>query len=167
MPLNKEQAAAYRYAVRLLAGREYSADQLRSRMVAHGHEEGCIEDVLAHLRDTGLQSEERFAESFLRARMKRGEAPWLAAQKAHRTGVDEAALQQALAEAEAGFDAAAVCHALLHRRDPGAVYREDERVWQRQARFLRNKGFDSATILQALNGEDGRYEGRDENSGDS
>ncbi|MDQ6966440.1 MAG: RecX family transcriptional regulator, partial [Mariprofundaceae bacterium] len=39
---------------------------------------------------------------------------------------------------------------LLARRDPQGLRHEDERVWQKQARFLRNKGFDAATIVRAL-----------------
>ena len=106
------------------------------------------------LCESGLLSEARFAESYLRSRLKKGESPWLAARKARQRGVDEAALQAALAEAESGFDALVACRELLNRRDPAGEYRRDERVWQRQARFLRNRGFDSATILRALNDGD-------------
>ena len=119
-----------------------------------GHAAGDVEEVLARLCDTGLLSEERFAESYLRSRLKKGESPWLAAQKARQRGVEESALQAALADAEAGFDALSACRELLRRRDPAGEHKRDERVWQRQARFLRNRGFDSATILRALNDRD-------------
>jgi len=150
--------AAYNYAVRLLAVREYCAFELKAKMLARGHGEDCVEAVLTHLQDAGLQSEARFAESFLRARMRKGEAPWLAAQKARQKGVDESALQQALIDARSSFDALEACRELLSKRDPQGARREDERVWQRQARFLRNKGFDSATILRALNARDGQFD---------
>ena len=75
----------------------------------------------------------------------------MAAAKARQKGVDEAALQQAVEEAEAGFDALQACRELLNSRDPQRLRRNDERVWQRHARFLRNKGYDAATILAALN----------------
>lgn len=127
-------------------------------MHLHGHEKDCIETVLTQLQEAGLQSEMRFAESFLRVRMRKGEAPWLAAQKARRKGVDESALQQALEQARSNFDALEACRELLNKRDPQGARREDERVWQRQARFLRNRGFDSATILRALNAGDGQFD---------
>ena len=119
-----------------------------------GHDAVDVDAVLARLRETGLLSEARFANSYLCSRLKRGESPWLAARKARQRGVDEAALQAALEEAEAGFDALAACRELLKRRDPAGERRSNARVWQRQARFLQNRGFDSATILRALNGGD-------------
>ena len=151
MPLNKEQLAAYTYAARLLAGREYCAAQLRTKMVLREFDSDCISTVLAELKDDGYLSEARFAESFLRSRLNRGEAPWLAALKARQKGVDESALQTALEEAEAGFDRMQACRDLLDRRDPQGLRHHEKRVWQRQARFLQNKGFDTATVLHAMN----------------
>ena len=142
--------------MRLLAGREHCAAELKAKLLTRGHEAADVEIALDQLRDAGLLSEQRFAESFLRARLNKGESPWLAARKARQRGVDEAALQGVLQEVEAGFDALAVCRELLDRRDPAGERRRDERVWQRQARFLRNRGFDSATILRALNEGDVR-----------
>jgi len=151
LPLNKEQLAAYSYAARLLARREYCAAQLRAKMALREFDADCISIVLTRLKDDGYLSEARFAESFLRSRLQRGEAPWLAALKARQKGVDESALQVALEEAEAGFDRMQACRDLLDRRDPQGLRHHDERVWQRQARFLRNKGFDAATILHVMN----------------
>jgi len=68
--------------------------------------------------------------------------------------VDEEALQQALEQTETLYDAKAACLALLRKRDPERKHRHDAKIWQRQARYLRNKGFDAATIMAALNGED-------------
>lgn len=127
-------------------------------MLAHGHEQDCIQSVLEHLQQVGLQSEARFAESFLRMRMRKGEAPWLAAQRARQKGVEESALQQALMDARSDFNAFEACLELLYKRDPEGARRRDERVWQRQARFLQNKGFDSATILRAMNAGDGQFD---------
>jgi regulatory protein len=151
LPLNKEQLAAYTYAARLLAGREYCAAQLRTKMVLRDFNADCISTVLVQLKDDGYLSEARFAESFLRFRLKKGEVPWLAALKARQKGVDEAALQAALEEAEAGFDRMQACRDLLGRRDPQGLRHHEKRVWQRHARFLQNKGFDTATILHVMN----------------
>lgn len=120
-------------------------------MVLREFDSDCISTVLVQLKDDGYLSEARFAESFLRSRLNRGEAPWLAALKARQKGVDESALQAALEEAEAGFDMMQACRDLLGRRDPQGLRHHEKRVWQRQARFLRNKGFDTATILHAMN----------------
>ena len=151
MPLNKEQLAAYSYAARLLAMREYCAAQLRAKMVLREFDEDCISTVLVRLKDDGYLSEARFAESFLRSRLNRGEVPWLAALKARQKGVDESALLTALEEAEAGFDRIDACRDVLGKRDPQGLRHHEKRVWQRHARFLQNKGFDTATILRVMN----------------
>ena len=151
MPLNKEQLAAYSYAARLLAMREYCAAQLRAKMALREFDADCISTVLTRLKDDGYLSEARFAESFLRSRLNRGEVPWLAALKARQKGVDKQALQAALEEAEAGFDKMQVCRDVLDRRDPQGLRHHEKRVWQRHARFLQNKGFDTATILHVMN----------------
>jgi len=85
--------------------------------------------------------------------MQRGEALWMAAAKARQKGVDESALQLALDELEGGFDPLEACRELLGSRDPQRLRREDQRVWQRHARFLRNRGYDAATIIRAMNEE--------------
>ncbi len=146
-----EERRAHAAVLRMLARREYCAAELRRKLLERGFADEAAEAAIGRLRADGHLSEARFAEAFLRARMQKGEAPWLAAEKARQRGVDEAALQAALAEAEAAFDAEAACAALLARRDPAGRRFDDERVWQRQARFLRNKGFDAATILRCLN----------------
>ena len=106
--------------------------------------------VIKQLQTDNYLSEQRYAEAFLRSRMNRGEAPWLAAQKARQKGAESAAIQAALAEFDEDYDDEQVCRELLEQRDPGGLRFEDERVWQRQARFLRNKGHNSATILRVL-----------------
>jgi len=148
--LDKQELAAYAVAVRVLGRREHCAAELRQKLGLREYSEEVIEPVLARLRHDGYLSEARFAEAFLRMRMKTGESPWLAAQKARQRGVEEGALQDALQVAQEEYDALHTCRKLLARRDPQELRHEDERVWQKQARFLRNKGFDAATIVRAL-----------------
>lgn len=149
--MNKDELAAYNAAVRFLAMREYCAVELRHKLAGKGFDQDCVEAVIIRLIADHYLSEERFAESFLRSRMQRGDSPWLAAEKARQKGVDGTALATALEAAQQGFDAELACRELLSRRDPQARYRDDQRQWQRQARFLRNKGFEAATILRVLN----------------
>jgi len=152
--LDKDELAAYHAAIRYLGGREHCTAELRQKLAGKGFESECIEAVLARLKDENYLSEARYAESFLRSRMRRGESPWLAAEKARMRGADASAIEAALDEAKSTFDAEDTCRELLAQRDPQASYKIDERQWQRQARFLRNKGFDAATILRVLNDSD-------------
>jgi len=148
--LDKQELAAYACAVRALGRREHCAAELRTKLRQRDYSDEVISAVIERLIEDGYLSEARFAQSFLRMRIQGGEAPWLAAQRARQRGVDEVALQDALQAAQDDFDALDVCRELLQRRDAQGLRHEDERVWQRQARFLRNKGFDAATILRVL-----------------
>ncbi|MCF7821883.1 MAG: recombination regulator RecX [Mariprofundaceae bacterium] len=131
--------------------REHCEAEVRGKLARRGFDEIAADSAIEELKNYGYLSDSRYAEAFLRYRMQRGEAPWMAAAKAARKGVDEAALQAALEEAQSSFDAAQACRELLDSRDPQRLRRHDERVWQRHARFLRNRGYDAATILAALN----------------
>ena len=148
--MDKQELAAYSCAVRALGRREHCAAELRAKLQQRDYGDEVISMVLERLKADGYLSEARFAEAFLRMRLRSGETPWLAAQKARQRGLEEGALQDALQAAQDDFDGLAVCRDLLARRDPQGLRHDDERAWQRQARFLRNKGFDAATIVRAL-----------------
>ena len=146
----KAQLAAYNYAVRLLGGREFCQLEMHQRLIARAFDEDIVEEVIRQLQQDGYLSEMRFAESFLRSRMNRGEAPWLAAQRARQKGAQAEVVDMALQDVLADYDAQSVAQELIGRRDPAGRRFEDERVWQRHARFLRNKGFATDIILQVL-----------------
>jgi len=135
----------------MLTRREHCEAEVRQKLAARDFDEIAVDTAVEELKNYGYLSDQRFAEAFLRSRMQRGEALWMAAAKARQKGVDESALQIAVEEAEAKFDALESCRELLASRDPQRLRRKDERVWQRHARFLRNRGYDAATILRALN----------------
>jgi regulatory protein len=136
--------------LRWLARREYGETEMRMKLGEKGFSYDEIEPSVQRLVQQGFLSEVRFAEAFMHARMRRGETPWLAAQKARLRGVDDQVLAAAAGKAAQEFDADAACAAWLVRRDPSGLRFSDPRRWQREARFLRQKGYDSATILRAL-----------------
>ena len=151
--MNPDVRAAYASALRMLTRREHCEAEVRHKLAARDFDEIAIDTAVEELKNYGYLSDARYAEMFLRSRMQRGEALWMAAARARQKGVDESALQAAVEEAEAGFDALDACRELLNSRDPQRLRRKDERVWQRHARFLRNRGYDAATILRVLNEE--------------
>jgi len=152
--MKNEVNAAYSAALRWLSMREYCEVELLQKLCQRGFDEIAAESAIEQLKHYGYVSEQRYAEAFLRFRLSKGEAPWFAAEKARQKGVDEEALQHALQETEENYDAKEACLALLRKRDPAQQRRHDSKVWQRQARYLRTKGFDAATIMDALNGGD-------------
>lgn len=152
--MNPDVKAAYSAALRLLTQREYCEVELRRKLQGRGIDDIAIDSALEELKGYGYLNELRFAESFLRSRLQRGEALWLAAQKASQKGVDAQALQLARESLSEEFDAWAMSRELIVLRDPQGLRHQDRRVWQRLARFLQNKGFDTDTILRTLNATD-------------
>jgi len=148
--VNKTRLAAYNYAVRLLTHREFCEFEMRQRLTGREFEDDVIRWTINQLVQDGYLSEMRFAESYLRSRLKKGEAPWLAAKRTEQKGTRSDAVQAALAELSADYDAGQAARDLMQARDPGGLRFDDERVWQRQARFLRNKGFATDIILRVL-----------------
>jgi len=149
--LQESRQAALAYALRLLGRREYCEADIRRKLMLREYEPEVIESVVTRLKEENYLSDARYAEGYLRGRLRKGEVPWLAARRARERGVDESALRNVLEDAQAGFDAEAACRDLLARRDPQRLRHQDEKQWQKQARFLRNKGFDAATILRVMN----------------
>jgi len=149
----QEVQEVYSIALRLLTMREHCEVELRGKLLQRDCDEIAMDSAIEQLKGYGYLSESRYAEAFLRYRLKKGEALWFAAEKARQKGVDEEALQVAVEDAESSYDGLQSCLSLLNKRDPQQQWRYDQRIWQRQARYLRNKGYDAAMILQALNHE--------------
>jgi regulatory protein len=123
---------------------------MRQRLAGREFEGDVIDWAIHQLVQDGYLSEMRFAESYLRSRLKRGEAPWLAAKRAEQKGARSDVVQAALTELSEDYDTEQAARDLMQARDPAGLRFEDERVWQRQARFLRNKGFNADIILRVL-----------------
>ncbi|GAA0636444.1 regulatory protein RecX [Halomonas beimenensis] len=135
-------------AIRLLARREYARAELRDRLAAKGHESAAIEACLTELAEQGLQSDARFAESFLRARIARGQGPVRIRAELSRRGIDDATARAAFDEAQEEVDWFALAAEALARRfaGPGAGPRERAR----RERFLAGRGFDFDQLRHAL-----------------
>ncbi len=152
--VKNEQQEAFKSAVRVLGIREHNEAELRTKLSNKNYDDIIIDDVIEMLKHYDYLSESRYAETFLRSRLKKGETPWFAAQKARQKGAEPVALKLALEEAEQSFDAWSACKDVLDKRDPMGSYKQDKRLWQRQMRYLQNKGYDLNTILQVMNNED-------------
>jgi len=151
--IKSEVQLAYQAALACLTRREYCEAELRAKLLQRGCDAIAIDSALERLKDYGYLSDVRYAEAFLRYRLKKGEALWLISSQARQKGVDEAAWTQALADVEEDYDAKQACLAVLRKRDPQQRWRSDIKMKQRQIRYLKNKGFDAATVMQALNDE--------------
>ncbi|WP_275289156.1 regulatory protein RecX [Halomonas elongata] len=135
-------------AIRLLARREYARGELRERLVAKGHADEDVEACLFDLEEQGLQSDARFAESFLRARVARGQGPIKLRAELERRGIDDEIVRQAFTELATEVDWFSLAAEALARRFSGPGETSRERA--RRERFLAGRGFDFEQLRHAV-----------------
>ncbi|MGR4069866.1 regulatory protein RecX [Billgrantia sp. C5P2] len=137
-------------AIRLLARREYSRAELAQRLAARAHSPEAIDASLDELAGEGLQSDARFAESFLRSRVMRGQGPLKVRAELERRGLERSLIAKTLAEAEqAGeVDWFELATEVLARRFTHSGDSPRERA--RRERFLASRGFGFEQIRHAL-----------------
>jgi regulatory protein len=137
-------------AIQLLARREYSRAELACKLQQKSFQPDEITVCLDTLAEQNLQSDERFAESFIRSRIFRGQGVIRIKGELRQRGVDQETLRTALAsveerEAVDWFELA--CDTLRRRfSTPGDTPKERAK----RERFLATRGFDFEQIRYAL-----------------
>ena len=139
MPARTAEEARH-LALGLLARREHSERELRTKLRARGFEAACVEAALEALRALGAQSDARFAEERTRALTARGYGSRHVPRDLRARGVAEDAARRCMAQAAAG-DAERAAQALERRG------RHDR---ERNRRFLAARGYPHEAIAQAL-----------------
>jgi regulatory protein len=147
-PLTPE--ALHGRALALLTRREHSLAELRQKLREAGGLATDIQSVLEGLVARGLQSDARFAETFLRSRIGRGYGPRVIAADLKARGLDAEAVSAALA---GGGHDWAVLAAEVRRKRFGNRLPAEPRERARQLRFLQYRGFTGSQAGQALSCE--------------
>lgn len=146
-PLSRE--ALHGRALAMLARREHSAGEIRDKLREMGGDTDLIDAVVVELQARKLQSDERFAESFVRSRAERGYGPRVIEMALRERGIDKETARIALEGS--GYDwrehAVDVC-----RRRFGQSPAGNPKDRARQLRFLQYRGFAGAEISAALKG---------------
>lgn len=133
--------------MRLLARREHSRSELAAKLMARGVGSEVAERVLAELSAGALQSDERFAEDYARARIERGYGPEQILAGLRERGIDEAIL---LHHVDSRDPAWIERLAETRRRRFGDVLPMDRGQRARQCRFLVRRGFPVALVRRLL-----------------
>ena len=81
--------SAKQVAVRLLARREHSAEELRQKLIKREFGLDEIATALLELKQGDWQSDERYAEAYIRVRRLKGFGPVRIASELRERGVDE------------------------------------------------------------------------------
>jgi regulatory protein len=134
-------------AVRLLARREHSTDELRRKLKRRGYGDATVNEVMMTLCDTASVSDARFAESFVRVRSERGQGPLRIRAELRERGVTDVLVDEVLTTTSEFWLERASRARAKRFGDAAPATRDD---WNRQARFLAQRGFPADLIYRAL-----------------
>ena len=155
-------------AMRWLVRREYGQRELSRRLCAKGFDPAEVDSVVQTLTEEGSQSDQRFVEEYIRARVKRGFGPDRIAAELGERGIDRDLIASRLDRDATEWEQQAVV--VLRKRFPPAEpmteppaepipdspadslanYGADARERQRRERFLRYRGFSPAQVRRAM-----------------
>lgn len=130
----------------MLARREYSRQELFTKLASRDYAEQEIDVALERLVSEGLQSDERFATEFVQSRVDRGNGPVKIRCELQQRGVAESIIDDALRLA--GIDWVVLALAVYRKKygDSPADYRDRAR----RMRFLQQRGFEADDCRRVL-----------------
>jgi regulatory protein len=146
------QAQVHEIAVRYLTRREYGIEELRRKLIQRGSESAIAEKVVSDLIDQNLVSDQRFAEMYVRTRVRHLFGPLKIRGELRGRGISAHLISEAMPEdQETWFDNATLwagkrCQGDLDYAGRAKIYRG-----------LMNRGFthEQANVaLERLNSSD-------------
>lgn len=146
----RPKRSAYDKALGLLARREHSRKELKTKLRQGGYEGEEAAAALDRLGDQHYQDDDRFAEVLLRSRIAQGYGPVRLRQELKSHGLADARIRELLDESEVDWDASAASQ--LRRRYGGAGT-ADPAERTRRAQFLLRRGFAAATVRRVTHAD--------------
>ena len=137
----------YDVAIRLLARREHSLAELERKLAARGHTPDAVATTLAKLVADGYQSDGRFAESFIRSRLGRGQGVLKIRADLRERGIDDDMAATLLDLGDDDWRQMAT-NALYKRF--GESPPQNRAEWAKRARFLTGRGFPSDVVSRVI-----------------
>ena len=136
-------------AMDLLARREHSRLELYQKLKQRQFEPDVINSELDKLLDEGLQSDERFAEAFLRSRIDKGKGPNIILSELSQRGIDELIASNVISNItdEEWNDLAYEAMNKKLRNEAELDYDKQLKLMK----FLSNRGFTRSQIEKAKN----------------
>lgn len=127
-----------RAAMNLLARREHSVGELRRKLRHRFPDDALLDEQLSRLAEQNLQSDMRFAASYIRQRIYRGYGPLRLREELRQRGVRRTDIEQFIEEHEIDWCA----HAMQVMLDKfGRLPPRDLKEAARRARFMQHRGF--------------------------
>lgn len=134
-------------ALRLLARREHSSQELTAKLLARGFEPEPVAEVVIALSAKNLVSDARFVDEFVTARLRRGSGPAKIREELRGRGVEQSLVDATLGAHRENWLATAEA---ARRKRFGAALPRDFQERARQARFLQQRGFTAEQIRQVF-----------------
>ncbi len=142
---------AYLAGLKMLARRELSEMQVRTRLARREYEQDHIEAAVARLRGEGAIDDRRTARAIARtAASIRGQGKRRARMQVDAAGIDRAIASAAVDEVFSEIDGQALLQAALAKRLRGGADLGTAREKARLFRYLVGRGFEPDRVLEAL-----------------
>jgi regulatory protein len=142
---------AYLDALKMLARRELSEQQVRQRLARKAHDPDDVDAAIARLRDERAIDDARVAEAIARTETsvrKRGKVR--VQLQIERAGIAKSTARRAVEETFGTIDSDALLEVSLARRLRGRDAIEDERELERLYRYLVSQGFEPDQVMRCL-----------------
>lgn len=138
-------------AMNLLAMREHSVKELGDKLGRKFSAPELVDQAVTDLKAQNLQSDERFAEAFIRMRQQQGKGTVLIKMELRERGVASPLITRLIDESDPVWSALALEVRMRRFKERPA----DGREKAKQMRFLHARGFASRHIQAAFRGDAG------------
>ena len=137
-------------ALRLLTRRDYTAKELRTKLLERDLPEADVTSVLADLAESGAVNDRRVAESFVRvASTLKGRGRLRISRELEQRGIDRAIVRDALAALPVEDETASIRRFIERKHLPARLTPSEHR---RVFGQLTRRGFSADLIAKALRG---------------
>ncbi len=146
-PAKKEFNEIMQRGIRLLSMREHSVKEMHDKLAAKADSSMYVADVVDLLVEKKYLSDERFTESYIRARSNRGFGPFKIRSELKAKGISSTLIQDYLEDhAAIWFENAEAQYQKKYGETPVVDYQ----TWSKRARFLQSRGFTSEQIQVSI-----------------
>lgn len=137
----REQAMDY------LSRREHSLHELTQKLIRKGYSESEVVKVVQQLNNENLQSDERFAESYIQNRIRAGYGPLRIKKELQQRGISDDIVSDYLTNDEGFWESELM--RVWQKKFQGAKP-QSQKEFAKQARFLMQRGYFAQAINQLL-----------------
>ena len=142
---------ARKKAMDYLARREYGRQELKKKLAASGFSPDATELAVEQLVSDGLQSDGRFVEALVQARISQGKGPMRIRADLSQRGISESLIEEVLTETGADWRGLA---RQIRQKKFGPAMPAGFKEKARQMRFLQYRGFLPEHIQAAVGPDD-------------